>query len=217
MGKEYAIVDLLRFLRKKSWFFLAVSLLIGCVVYFVVDRWNDTHEQYVATTYFAVAHTDRDEEEKSKYQTQVYAQQYNVSLLKTITKLVQTPKVVGEAIKNVEKGSRYEADQLYGSVVGEHSKKIGVGNDKDTMIVTITYRADTAKYAAKMSNELFNQTRVQSKKIWGTDNLKLIQKATVPTHRSEVSALKISLLVAFGFLVGLSIIYVLVQVTKDND
>lgn len=217
MEKEYTVIALLRILKKRVLLIVCASVVLGIVSFFCMSRWNDTHNQYVATTYFAVAHADKKNNDPIKYQTQMYAQQYNVSLLKTITKLVTTPKVIGDAVKVVEKGNNYSSNQLYGVVSANQSKKIGVGNDKDTMIVTITYKGDTPKYAASMSNELFNQTRLESKKIWGTNNLKLINKAIEPTHKSQVSSLKIALITFGGPFILLSIIYIFKKVMTKSD
>lgn len=217
MEKEYTLISLLRILKRRVGLILCLSIFAAVLAFFGVSRWNDNHDEYIATTYFAVAYADKKEDDAIKFQTQMYAQQYNVSLLKTITKLVTTPKVIGNAVNVIERGNNYSSNQLYGVVSKKHSGRIGVGNDKDTMIVTITYKGDTPKYAADMSDELFNQTRIESKKIWGTDTLKLINKAVEPTHKSQVSALKIALITLSGFFVVLSVIYIFKKVLLNSD
>ncbi|KIU20134.1 hypothetical protein ab3b_02273 [Weissella cibaria] len=59
MEKEYTVIALLRILKKRVLLIVCASVVLGIVSFFCMSRWNDTHNQYVATTYFAVAHADK--------------------------------------------------------------------------------------------------------------------------------------------------------------
>ena len=149
-------------------------------------------------------------------ESKVYAQQYNSTILKTVTKLVTTPKVVGNSIRKVERDSRYTNQQLYGTVAKNTARNIGVGNDKDTMLVTVTYAASNAKYAAAMSNELFIQTKKEVERIWGTSDLKLVNKVIEPAFKTEVSKIKVSVIITVGIFIVLSGAYIFGKLLKNG-
>ncbi|WP_172437084.1 Wzz/FepE/Etk N-terminal domain-containing protein [Weissella cibaria] len=214
--EEYRLVDLFGILKKRILIILLLSLVSGIGGYYAVDKWNSMNPKYTATTYFVVAHSNDEKKDSLKYQTQVYAQQYNSTILKTVTKLVTTPKVVGNSIRKVERDSRYTNQQLYGTVAKNTARNIGVGNDKDTMLVTVTYAASNAKYAAAMSNELFIQTKKEVERIWGTSDLKLVNKVIEPAFKTEVSKIKVSVIITVGIFIVLSGAYIFGKLLKNG-
>lgn len=218
MNERYSFEALVRLVLKR-WKITLLFPLIICLFTFAGGKYlSANNPEYNSTATFVIATKNSENQaENVGYQNNVFAQTYNENMVKTMTKLMTSTSVLSSVIKSLEGRDTYTKEQLQSLKVPNLRENIDIRTENGSVIGYVSVNDKKATSSAKVANEIIKQTQISEAKIWGTKNLKFVNKATAPLNKKQESNVKYALISFVVAVVIMSLVVVLIDALRRKE
>lgn len=178
---------------------LILSSTVVCTVLAVVITFFLITPQYSASTELLV-----NRKQSGDANVQWNQVQTDVQMINTYKDLITKPVIMDSVAKKINKGSNQKLDDT--TIAG----MIGVSNNQNSQVFSITAKADNAYTAADIANTTAQTFQKKAPKIMsGTDNVSIISEAKPDlTPVSPKKNLNVLIGLVLGVLLGVGIAFV---------
>lgn len=190
-------------LLKKWYLTLLVPTLIAVGAFYIFNQRHTMEAKYEASSSFIIANKDVGKDDtftNFKYSGMVVA---------SLAKLVTNTNVIKNALHELDGKTEYTDNQV--QYILAPSIKNNTNVLVEDSIVQVTYKNESASRAKKMVNELIRQTRNKERSLWGTDSIKVLEKATTPLNKNT-NLRKTLLFTGVAFVVPLVLVSMVIVV-----
>lgn len=207
---EISLIDLFKGLKNDLLLIILTGIIIGAATFafnkFVVKPEYETSASIMIGV-------DKDDENNETNNDLKYNDlreydklQVNKSLISTYSEIIKSNNVAKAVIKNLNLDMGYK----------EFSEKVSISQVKDTQIISIEVVDSNPKKAADIANETVSVFKKSISKLFGLDNIKIVDKAYAPKSPSSPNVIKNSL---SGIVIGLfiGIIISIIKQLMDNS
>lgn len=196
MNNFFNLIENVKYVLKRWYITLLIPVFVSVGMFFLIDNYQQTKDQYTATASFVLAVKDS---KKMKTQAGLVGQNYSEALMGTMVSLVKNNRTITHTLGEVDGVDEYTPEQLQYIMVPRVRNSITVS--PENMICYISYKDSSAKRAKNMVNNLLKQTKKSEKELWGTEAVKILNTAVTPLHKDSHSRVT-NLIVMCTFVVS---------------